>query len=295
MKKVTVQNHQFIKYDIPDTFQKINKLWNVEKNEFPGPQPISIERKHFTNLKNKKYMSGIKNDGERYALCFFIHDSKNISCLVDRKGEVYLLNIQATAQAFQGTIVDCELVNNKLYIFDCVIICGRSVCDQNFSERLNHTDTVLSSIKSIKHDIIIEKKEFVDMNHFSDLLDTDALSDGYIFVPNDKSITIGTNNLMYKWKPKLKNTIDFALMGSKVYLQNGGKLTWVKINIDTSNLQREIPKTEHIIVESEYVGEKKWKVLFVREDKNMPNSQYTYKKTLINLKEDIQEKEFIFN
>ena len=57
MKKVTVQNHQFIKYDIPDTFQKINKLWNVEKNEFPGPQPISIERKHFTNLKNKKYMS----------------------------------------------------------------------------------------------------------------------------------------------------------------------------------------------------------------------------------------------
>ena len=295
MEKVTLQNHQVLKYDFPEIFQTINKLWKVDKNEFPGPQPISIERKHITHLKNKNYMTGIKNDGQRYALCFFNHSDKNISCIVDRKGDVYLLNIQATTQTFKGTIVDCELVNNKLYIFDCIVVCGRIVHDQTFSERLNHSDTLLSSIRCIKHDFVIEKKKFVDINNFNELLDTDDLSDGYVFIPCDKPITIGTHNSMYKWKPKLKNTIDFALMGTKVYLQNGGKLTWVKITIDMSNIDAEISKTEHIVIEAEYIAEKQWRGLLIRNDKIMPNSQFTYKKTLINIQEDIQEKEFIFS
>jgi hypothetical protein len=295
MEKVTIQNHHVLEYDFPGVFQTLNKLWNIDKNEFPGPQPISIERKHITNLKNKTYMVGIKNDGQRYALCFFIHENKNISCLINRKGEVYLLNIKATAQAFQGTIVDCELVNDKLFVFDCIIMCGRVISEQSFSDRLNHCDTLLSCIKSIKHNITIEQKKFVNVTEFSDLLNTNEISDGYIFIPLNKPITIGTHNSMYKWKPKFKNTIDFALMGTKVYLQNGGKLTWVKISLDMTNVAIEISKTEHVVVESEYVAEKKWKGLFIRRDKTMPNSQFTYKKTLINIQENIQEHEFIFN
>ena len=62
--------------------------------------------------------------------------------------------------------------------------------------------------------------------------------------------------------------------------------------MNTDQLNVTVPKDNHIVVECEYVGEKHWKVLKVRSDKTLPNSHYTYKKTLINIDENIKENEF---
>lgn len=292
MEEVNIHGHVFKKFE-EVSLKDINQVWLHDESDFPGPQPVSIERKHFSILKKNEYMVGLKNDGERFALCMFEYKGKYLSCLLDRKGSCYLFQATATKQAFSGTLVDCELVDNTLYVLDVIKICGRDVHKMNFTSRLKESETLISCIKSIKHNFTIQKKEFVNLNHFNKLQDNDKIdTDGYIFVPEKEEVQTGTHNTMFKWKPRLQNTVDFALMGNKSYLQNGGKLTWVKIKMKTDQLNCNIPKDQHIVVECEYVGEKHWKVLKVRSDKTLPNSHYTYKKTLINIDENIKENEF---
>jgi hypothetical protein len=285
---INVHGHVLLVYENSIKLE-IENLCNSRENEFPGPQPISIERKYLNNLRNN-YRVGIKNDGERFLLCFVKQNGQYISCIVNRKLETFLLNIQATKHLFEGTICDCELVNNNLYIFDCLVICGINISKKPFTQRLNEADVIISSIKTIKHNITIQKKDFKLLENIKELEDTQE-SDGYIFMPNDAPIVFGTHNTMYKWKPLYRNTIDFALMGNKVYVQNGGKLTWIKVKVKSDNI--EIPNDTFVIVECEYVSEKSWKALHVRNDKELPNSSYTYKRTLINIQENIQQTEFI--
>lgn len=292
MNKVLVHGHELLYYD-QSLSKEISKICDSEDGQFPGPQPISIERKHISNLKKKEYFVGIKNDGERFLLCFIKNNGQYISCLINRKFETFLINIISTKHLYEGTLCDCELVNNDLYIFDVLSINGQNIMKKPFMERLKEVDTVQNAIREIKHDIKIQRKNFKNMTEFCEIKNGESsFSDGYVFIPNNEHVVFGTHNTMYKWKPLYKNTVDFALMGNKVYLQNGGKLTWVKIKVKSDNI--EIPNDTPVIVECEYVSEKNWNALHVRHDKNMPNSSYTYKRTLVNIQENIQEDEFIF-
>ena len=51
---------------------------------FPGPQPISIERKHFKALKNEKYVVCGKTDGVRHALVCTMFNGKKVCALLNR-------------------------------------------------------------------------------------------------------------------------------------------------------------------------------------------------------------------
>ena len=263
-----------------------------KEDAYPGPQPISIERKHMSVLKNSQYYCGHKNDGQRLLLGFTKYNGNHIAFFMSRKLDIFFINIHTTKHMFSGTYFDCELVHNQLFLFDCLQICGQDLQKKGFEERMNACDTLLSSIRSCDQ-LQLKKKKFVKLENFSELSSESVEdTDGYIFVPNNRCIMQGTHNTMFKWKPLYKNTIDFALMGNKCFLQNGGKLSWVKIKIDISSTDIIVPKSDHIIVEAMYVGPKSWKALHIREDKTLPNSKFTYEKTLLNLQEDIQIEEF---
>ena len=45
----------------------IHHVWG-SKDYFPGPQPISIERKHFPILKGAEYVVCEKTDGEMHMM-----------------------------------------------------------------------------------------------------------------------------------------------------------------------------------------------------------------------------------
>ena len=49
-----------------------------------------------------------------------------------------------------------------MYILDCLMVCGRNVSKQKFSDRINHADTVIEFIKQTNYKI--EKKKFVSIN-----------------------------------------------------------------------------------------------------------------------------------
>ena len=275
-----------------DVIEKINKMWGAKKcREFPGPQPISIERKHFSVLQSTQYMVGIKNDGERYALCFFTFDDKNVCALINRKLETFALKVRCNTQCFAGTIIDCELVNNTIVCFDATMINGSVVKSQSFIARLNACKTFCDALACNKFPFRIECKTFVPLQDVNTAIENSKCesSDGLIFVPLASGIIQGTHSTMFKWKPKIKNTIDFAILNNKVHLQNAGVLSCVKVKIDHT-----LTNTDKvIIVECEYVAEKHWKAIGIREDKLIPNSKYTYQRTLVNIIEDIQTDEFV--
>ena len=57
----------------------IHTKWG-SKDYFPGPQPISIERKHFPILKGGDYLVCEKTDGERHMMIALMYEGKK-KCL----------------------------------------------------------------------------------------------------------------------------------------------------------------------------------------------------------------------
>ena len=274
-----------------EVLKVLSTLLHCSPDTYPGPQPISIERKHIHNLQNNEYYVGLKNDGERFLLAFVVIDTKYICCLINRKLEAFAIHMNVTKHLFSGTVFDCELVGNVLYLFDCLMICNVTLLKKCFIERLQSCDTLLKSIKHSPH-FTVQKKVFLPMGEIHSINMKQENCDGLIFMPNNYAVVYGTHNSLYKWKPRFKNTIDFALKGNRVFLQNSDKLVWVKIKVDINDMQITVPKDSYIIVESMFVSEKTWKGLHIRHDKHLPNSKFTYEKTLINIQEDIQIEEF---
>ena len=276
---------------------QLNALWGSKKPDmFPGPQPISIERKHFSEFRKDSYHVGRKTDGERFALCLMkykpLHEDTavNISFILSRTLQIHLIRTKSTKGAHEGTIADCELIGNTLVMFDCVMASGSNMKSSPFSERLNACNSICSFIQS--PDITFEVKTFSMLKSMEQFVKVPCKhkSDGFVFVPEKKGIMQGTHSTMFKWKPLIQNTIDFGILNGKVYLQNNTNQVTVNVRIDLDDVK--INDDSMTIVECMYVGEKRWKGLHIRHDKHQPNGHYTYKKTLINIAEDIQESEF---
>lgn len=271
--------------------KKGNELWGAKfVEDFPGPQPISIERKHMHKLYEDDYLVGDKNDGIRVALYIFKENSKYYCLLMDRKMKMYRIKMKISRVMYEGTIIDCELMKDKLIILDVIMIAGVNMKQKTFSERLNEVDTFIDSIKDSYYKI--SKKQFVLLNDIESLLgNSEDETDGLIFMPNNHSIQQKTHTNMFKWKPKKQNTVDFYIKGKKSMLQNAGNLVWVRINMDLSNIDDDC-QDKVIECECTDISTKSWKGLFIRTDKTLPNSKYTYERTLVNIQEDIQISEF---
>lgn len=268
--------------------ESLNSAWYAPKYVFPGPQPVSIERKHIDTLKTNDYYIGYKNDGLRVALCLMRHDDKPRCFLLNRKLEITYIRMTVSKKMYNGCMFDCEMIDNQLYIFDCPLFAGKSLKTESFDERLSYCESFLSCLRQCE-DYKICVKEFVPRCEYMSLTQHNKV-DGFVFVPKKKHVQIGTHNTYYKWKPLLQNTIDFCVSQTgKVFLQNGGKLCNSKVTLDYSQCAFSdlVFKDETIVVECEYMTHQKWKVLHHRDDKSLPNSVYTFKRTLVNIEENI--------
>ena len=274
----------------------MNKIWLSDKYVYPGPQPVSIERKHFSTLKANDYLIGHKNDGERIALCIIRYMDKPRCYLLNRKLEITPISLLVTKKMYDGTIFDCELVNeNEIYIFDCPCFAGESLKHRQFTERLDFGNAFLSGYKHRAQDSYnFYVKQFADRQDYSSLPKC-LKTDGYVLVPNKKNVQTGTHNSYFKWKPQMQNTIDFAINKQKqVFLQNAGKFCKTSVSLLFDSFETIFKNdSDYIIIECVYQDENIWKPLQIRGDKNIPNSLFTYKRTLVNIQENIQFDELV--
>ena len=268
---------------------------------FPGPQPVSIERKHFEILKNEPYVVCEKTDGVRHALVCTTFNGTPVAAFLNRALQVQPIKLNIPKINYTGTVLDGELVDGNLFmIYDVMQTNGENLMKKNLLERL---ELVSKFVKKVKNDSIkIKLKKFFVKDDIEELVKQHIptlsyKTDGLVFTPVKDEVRIGTHETMFKWKPRDMNTIDFQLKwrGDKwgMYIQDRGILVF----------QSEIQHTpgnpwlvEDNILECRYMIDDRipwWMPVGLRTDKHHPNNRRTFYRTLVNIKENIQLEEFI--
>uniref|UniRef100_A0AB38ZM25 mRNA guanylyltransferase n=1 Tax=Mantoniella tinhauana virus 1 TaxID=3111543 RepID=A0AB38ZM25_9VIRU len=289
----------------------IHTQWGT-KNFFPGPQPISIEYKHFPILKSGEYYVCEKTDGERCMMVALTYEGQGRCVFVNRNFEMTDVTLRLGKSAYEGTILDGELYEGTLMVYDAVIVSGVPVWDKPLDERLSAAKDLMKPIIYMKSDVHrLKCKTFHHMRDFAHFMDVylptvEQKIDGLIFTPVNEPVRTGTHETMFKWKPREKNTIDFLMKWEptretpgvakgehrwRLYVQEKGKLYF-----ESEILTNEPWYEDGAIVECQYITWEEpmwWKPLKRRFDKSHPNNRRTFYRTIVNIKEDIQMKEFL--
>ena len=277
-----------MKYVEPDSTihralkEYIHQSWNSgDPNIFPGPQPISIERKHYVALRRQPYVVCEKTDGVRHMLVCFEHEGKKLCLLVNRAFHAVYTNLTVP----RDTILDGELLDNEFLVYDAVRTKGDDVRKLNLIERLDKAKAIVKGILKTPS-LKVSVKKMIPLENIRELVMTDR-SDGLILTPINEPVRIGTHETLFKWKPRHLITIDFCVMNGKdlCIQERGGGL----------RKEAELHTGEHYmegtIVECDY-RQLGWTPVKVRTDKTYPNNRRTYDRTIVNLREDIRLQEF---
>jgi len=261
----------------------IHRVWeSVDASRFPGPQPISIERKHFRLFKAQPYVVCEKTDGVRHMLvCFEASDGKKICVLVDRAFHVTFTTLTVP----RDTVLDGELMDGVFYVYDAVRVKGEDLRRKTLIERLDKAKVVVKAIlKQPKLQVKVK-----EMRPLSDVasIQLGEKTDGLVFTPIEEPIRIGTHETLFKWKPRHLITIDFQVMNGKdlCILDRGGLCKAAELHMSVR------PYAEGTILECDY-RDLGWTPVKERPDKTHPNNRRTYDRTLVNLRENIQFEEF---
>jgi len=270
----------------------IQQTWeSPDPERFPGPQPVSIERRHFVDFKKRPYYVCEKTDGVRHLLLSLEIEGRRFTCLVNRAFEIFPFSTMIP----RGTVLDGELVRPRdptarpvFLIYDAICAKGVDVRKEPLDKRLAAAKALLKSvIKSSKDPFEIRVKE---MSPFpGSLPDLDSFpweTDGLVFTPVNEPVRMGTHETLFKWKPRARITIDFEISkGGELNVQERGRL-YKEADLHTG------PRyPDGTIVECGY-GQLGWYVEKIRTDKKHANNRRTFFRTLINLRENIQFQEF---
>lgn len=263
----------------------------MKMERFPGPQPISIERRHFPILRSKEYVVCEKTDGVRHLLVSCTHEGKRSVFFMNRALERTDVKIALPSD----TVLDGELLGSEYYVYDAIQIKGEDVAELTLPERLDKARKICQGILKTPGAPKLKVKTMIPLKDI-DQIQLGEHTDGLIFTPVKDPVRTGTHETMFKWKPKQLNTIDFKVQiegyASRtpiygLFLQ-GGECVCPLIS---SNAGGDPKQYLGKIVECEYTSSG-WRVLKVRTDKTHANNRRTYERTLVNIREDIQRDEF---
>jgi hypothetical protein len=268
--------------DMEDDIKKfIQTKWGSNDIErFPGPQPISIERKHLPLLTKNDYLVCEKTDGTRnFLVCFTDSVNRKICALVNRSFDYTLYPLTVP----RDTLLDGELIGDKFIVHDAVCIQGEDLRSKPLTERLQKAAAVVKVI--IPSQIRVICKNMFPYKNISQLV-LGEHTDGVIFTPVNEPIRMGTHRTLFKWKPFEKITIDFLMKNGNFCIQHESKL--LSVQKDPEHCDKDG------IYECSYDG-KIWEPIKKRNDKSHPNNKRTYERTLVNIKEDIKFCELVLN
>lgn len=264
----------------------MQSAWGTEDpSRFPGPQPVSIERRHFPLLKRQPYFVCEKTDGVRH---FLLSTEDGLVVLVNRAFHIEPVKIRIP----KDTLLDGELVKTKagrmlFVVHDAVRIKGTDLRRAPLDQRLDAAKGVCKGIiKTAQAPFEVRVKSMWPLGTpIPDLNSFDYETDGIVLTPVQEPIRMGTHETMFKWKPRERITIDFLLKnGCELFVQDKGEL-YKEAELHLSSRRPEFP--DGTIVECGY-GELGWFVEKTRTDKTYPNNRRTYFRTCINLREAIQ-------
>lgn len=256
---------------------------NFPRGKFPGALPVCMTRAHMDLVKGNEYAFCEKTDGERCLVLFFRHFCKRFSLVVYRNWEFWeLKGLSVHESVYDGTILDCEFIARRFYIFDVLKVAGHMMKDRDLYKRLAEIEKFCSKAVNVKksrceYDFMPKKMYPVSefKNKITDMLMKHSMVDGIIFTPVNQPAIAGTNYELLKFK--FDHTVDFRLVNGKLFIDG----TEFPIHPD-GRLRGTI---RNCVVECSHV-DGKWKINRVRNDKTSENSRMVFDRTMELIKDD---------
>lgn len=290
--------------------KSINYYCGFKDKTFPGPQPVSIEKKNFEKLTKYDYQITLKSNGVRYLMYFLIDKNNNNICvLMNRACKFFNIDISVDESLYKGTIFDGELMeDNTFIIHDCVLIFGNRINKESFSTRLFEITTCLEMMCKSESNIKLVSKKFESFKNIKQFIKenydpNNKNTDGLIFIPEKLPYICGTQYSMFKWKSITNCTFDFKIMEQEndleVYVYHSGQMKiFAKVIYNTSIGEKFIKNCKDLEnYKNECILECKFEnnnfvPLLIRTDKTHPNSLRTVERTLFNINENITLEDF---
>ena len=189
---------------------------------YPGPMPITVERRHVGTIRGNSYMMTPKADGVRAMLLFvqyYIDDARQQVCaLVMRDGSCRLVTLHTHPHYYRdgGSAFDGELVTlrdgltSRLEIFDCYAVRGTPVVDATLAHRLRQVDELVRATDGAPPGALpIAAKPYYPFDR-AHALDASAFvsnahqlafnTDGIVLVPTGRMRHVGTSEDNFKLK-----------------------------------------------------------------------------------------------
>ena len=206
--------------------------FQLKRDYFPGPQPVTIEKKNLNQLKNN-YIVCEKSDGERAILLLINLNNKPMCFMINRNNDFYFLDLSFKKEVYEGSIFDGELIKTKeegswnYLIHDCMIYNGTSFVEKSHKIRYGCIIDLITKRyqnKSESDCVNIKTKIYYNFGpgieetweHIQKTTENEI--DGLIFTPINGNVVFGRDNTLFKWKET--HTIDFfaKIVGKKINL-----------------------------------------------------------------------------
>lgn len=300
---------------------KILKAWPVIKNpvNFPGPQPVSLEREYMWKLHKYAYSVCEKTDGMRFLLVVDEINGELVSAVVDRAFRFYRVNLKVRITGL--SILDGELVCETkgdlgwtFYTYDAIVVGGNNCSKQPLDARHRETATFVENVVEAPFEVVAKKFwNLCEIDKMLEYIELNPLmheSDGLIFTPRMLPIGTATQTSLVKWKPYAKHTFDFKVQVKQgvsnktryeLFSTDRGKpVKHCTINERTHSgrlfhkeYKKLTKKTSAIIECSWSISGGYYEPILEREDKSHPNSIRTVEKTHLNIRENISLEEIV--
>jgi hypothetical protein len=296
---------------IQKTFEIIESILEnkLNKNFFPGPQPVAVEKKDLELLKKKKYVVCEKSDGERYLLIIIYIENNPMCLLLNRNNDFFFVELNITSEMFEGTIFDGELIQTKngnwnYLIHDCIAFNKRSYINIPHSKRYGAIIDFITIRYSysetnpffIKTKIFYEYSPDIELtwNHIQNTTENNI--DGLIFTPIYSPIFFGRQIDLFKWKNGGNHTIDLLvkLVSNKIYTYYSNNKVFKKFDKNDTEFKKIVSFVENneltkgIVLEFKVTSDNTLNPYRIRTDKNMGNSKLTIDNTFKNITESLE-------
>ena len=283
--------------------------FTLKRDYFPGPQPVTVEKKDLSILKNKEYVVCEKSDGERYVMLLINIDNKPMCFMINRNNDLYFMDLSFKKEVFEGSIFDGELIKTKkgdwnYLIHDCMVYNGKNytkiahnlryTCIIDFITKryVNKTDDCFA----IKTKIFYRYGNLLSETWQHISATTENKIDGLIFTPVHGPIKFGRDYSLLKWKEPDNHTMDLLVKYKAKKILLCGCKDYVFKTIDSKNpnysiIQNylDLNKIKGGIIEFKYsVKDEIFTPYRLRVDKDLPNGEITITNTVKNITEALK-------
>jgi len=263
--------------------------------QFCGMQAVSLRRDDLQHMPLRKYTASPKLNGTR---CFMMSDETSLY-LMDRALHVWVCDWPGHPPMGSYFLVDVEMVRGPngplLFVLDTIASGGECVRGLRLFERLGAFRTIVGQCRFPEPVAkCINEQSYFKMSQMGDLMNlcstTPIPIDGVIFTPVHKTYRLGSSHLLYKWKPREKNTLDLLYSKEALWAPDlAGEMQKIAdvIEADRGNAP------DGCIAECALGNDGLLHPIGVRDDKRQPNPLTIVQNVIENVKENITVEELM--